>query len=40
MKIFYTPEELTSTLAGLGWSADIRTTGDEFLYATVTRQPS
>ncbi len=35
VKIFYSPAELTSKLAEIGWSADLATTGEEFVYGTV-----
>ena len=36
VKVFHQPTGLTEALAGLGWDADIRTTGDEFFYGTAT----
>ena len=38
VKILYRPEELRELLTARGWSADIRTTGDEFFYG-VARHP-
>ncbi len=35
VKVYYGPEGLRERLAALGWNADIRTTGDEFFYATA-----
>ena len=39
VKLFWRPEELAARLAGLGWSADIRRTGNRFLAGTATRGP-
>jgi demethylmenaquinone methyltransferase/2-methoxy-6-polyprenyl-1,4-benzoquinol methylase len=36
VKVFHRPERLTAALAKLGWTADVSTTGDEFLYGTAT----
>ena len=38
VKVFHHPEELQDTLASLGWSVDLWTTGDEFFYG-VARLP-
>jgi demethylmenaquinone methyltransferase/2-methoxy-6-polyprenyl-1,4-benzoquinol methylase len=35
VKLFYTPQELTARLAGLGWSADIREADGQFLVGTA-----
>lgn len=37
VKRFYDPDRLTSDLAQLGWSAEIATTGEFFIYGTATR---
>ena len=37
VKVFHHPEELRDSLAALGWSVDIRTTGDEFFYGVARR---
>jgi len=36
VKIFYAPEELTRTLADLGWEAECASTGRLFVYGTAT----
>ncbi|MEX2273995.1 MAG: class I SAM-dependent methyltransferase [Actinomycetota bacterium] len=36
VKVFYDAGELTNTLDGLGWNADIATTGKLFMYGTAT----
>lgn len=36
VKVFHQPTGLTEALAGLGWDADIRTTGYEFFFGTAT----
>lgn len=36
VKVFHHPEGLTEALRALGWSAEIRTTGDEFFYGTAS----
>lgn len=36
VKVFHRPDGLTAALASLGWSADIRTTGQEFYYGVAT----
>ncbi|HEX6843643.1 MAG TPA: class I SAM-dependent methyltransferase [Actinomycetota bacterium] len=36
VKVFHRPDGLTEALAGLGWDAEIRTTGDEFFYGIAT----
>ncbi len=35
VKRFFTPEELTTALAAVGWTADIQATGEHFLVGTV-----
>ncbi len=35
VKRFFVPEELTATLDGLGWDADIRASGDHLVYGTT-----
>ncbi len=40
VKVFHRPEELRDALAALGWSVDIRTTGEEFFYAVARRTES
>jgi SAM-dependent methyltransferase len=35
VKVFYGPAVLRDRLAALGWTADIRTTGEEFFYGTA-----
>ena len=37
VKVFHRPDGLTEALAGLGWQAEIGTTGTEFFYGTTTR---
>jgi SAM-dependent methyltransferase len=40
VKVFHRPDGLTEALAGLGWDAEIRTTGDEFFYGIATIAPA
>jgi hypothetical protein len=35
VKRFFTPEELTAELEAVGWTADIRATGEHFFVGTV-----
>ena len=35
VKVFYEPEELGAQRNGLGWEADVRSAGDDFLYGTA-----
>jgi SAM-dependent methyltransferase len=36
VKVFHRPDGLTEVLAGLGWDAEIQTTGVEFFFGTAT----
>jgi demethylmenaquinone methyltransferase/2-methoxy-6-polyprenyl-1,4-benzoquinol methylase len=37
VKVYWSPEDLTARLAPLGWRADLRFTGELFLYGSVVR---
>jgi SAM-dependent methyltransferase len=40
VKVLHDPNELTVSLAELGWEADVRQSGEEFYYGIATRAPS
>ena len=39
VKVLHEPDELTASLAELGWQADVRRSGEEFYYGLATRAP-
>jgi hypothetical protein len=36
VKVYYAPDELEERLAGLGWHAEVRTTGREFFFGLAS----